>query len=158
MSKALLVVDAQKDFMNTDGALYVPDAMKIKKTIGNVIKFFRSRDIPVMFTQDCHDGSEPEMNTCGEVFPLHCMVGTIGQDNIDEAIPNDDEPVYTKQCYDVFDSKFGNPIIKQTLKDLGVTEIWMVGCATDYCIKAAALGLHKLGVEVYIFEDAIRGG
>lgn len=154
---AICVIDAQHDFMDISGELSVPNAHKIKSTIAEIIKFGHDRNLTVYFTQDAHDGSEPEMKKNGGPFPFHCMVGTRGQENIEEAIPTKDEKVFTKQCYDVFDKDLGNKEIAKWVKDQGFTEVYLAGVATDYCVKAHALGLIKLGIETYVFEDAIAG-
>ena len=38
-----------------------------------------------------------------------------------------------------------------------VQEAVVYGVATDYCIKAAVVGLQKRGVQCYVVEDAISG-
>jgi nicotinamidase-related amidase len=61
--------------------------------------------------------------------------------------------ILEKQHYDVF----SNPLTKKLFEEADVTEAVVFGVATDYCVKAAALGMKKLGIEVYIVEDAIKG-
>ena len=58
---------------------------------------------------------------------------------------------------DVIDSKLGSPDIAKWIEEKKPTEVWLAGVATDYCVKAAALGLRKRNIEVYIFENAIKG-
>jgi nicotinamidase/pyrazinamidase len=36
-----------------------------------------------------------------------------------------------------------------------VTELYLTGLATDYCVKASALDADKLGFETYVVEDAV---
>ena len=153
-------IDVQKDFMNSDGALYVPNAESIKGNIKKILKFAQEYNLPIFFTQDQHDGSEPEMANNGGPFPLHCMKGTTGAENIIDTQAR----YFEKQCYDVFDGKYGNKNIAKWLQDEMVTEVWMAGVATDYCVKAAALGIRKIKVgesqrqiDVYIFDNAIMG-
>jgi len=43
------------------------------------------------------------------------------------------------------------------LKDNNVHEAWVYGVATDFCIRAAVLGLCRLGITTYVFENAIAG-
>ena len=43
------------------------------------------------------------------------------------------------------------------LKNFGVTEIYIGGLATDYCVKYSALDALKDGLEVFILTDAIAG-
>ena len=52
---------------------------------------------------------------------------------------------------------FTNPNITEFLKRAGIREAIVYGVATDYCVKAAVLGMQKLGVQCYVVEDAIKG-
>ncbi|HEV2210404.1 MAG TPA: bifunctional nicotinamidase/pyrazinamidase [Verrucomicrobiae bacterium] len=40
---------------------------------------------------------------------------------------------------------------------VGVTEVWICGLATDYCVKFTALDAVKLGFATCVVEDACRG-
>ncbi|MFW6219692.1 MAG: cysteine hydrolase family protein [bacterium] len=157
MKTAIAVIDVQNDFMNADGNLYVPDAITIKSVIKEIIKFARERNTTLYFTQDNHDGSEPEFIKNGGIFPFHCMMNTEGQKNIDEAQPEEKEMIFHKKCYDVFDPTLGNQNITKWLKDEKIERVYLAGVATDYCVKAHALGLRKLGIETYVFTDGVKG-
>ncbi len=157
MRTVIGIIDTQNDFMNVGGKLHVPGADKIKNVINNIIKFGRERNTTVYFTQDNHDGSEPEFIKNGGPFPFHCMMNTDGQKNIKEALPEENEMVFHKKCYDVFDPTLGNRDIVRWLKENRITEVYLAGVATDYCVKAHAIGLRKLGIDTYVFTDGIMG-
>ncbi len=155
--KIFFNVDTQKDFMNKDGALYVPNAESIK---GNLKKLteFAADQINVISSVDVHYGTEEykdvetELKKNGGPFPNHCMKGSEGCKPIKETFPLDIFTTYiTKQTYDVF----SNPITKVALK--GIKEAVVYGVATDYCVKAAVLGMLKMGIKVTVVEDAIMG-
>ena len=59
--KAICMVDVQRDFMDADGALAVPGTDKIRGKLAQIRQFAADNNIQVFFTQDEHDGSEPEM-------------------------------------------------------------------------------------------------
>jgi nicotinamidase/pyrazinamidase len=42
------------------------------------------------------------------------------------------------------------------LRDRGVSEIWLVGLATDYCVLYTARDGRKLGFEVVVVQDGVR--
>lgn len=157
MKTAIAIIDTQNDFMNKDGNLYVPGAEGIKNVIKEIAKFGRDRKKTVYFTQDNHDGGEPEFIKNGGIFPFHCMMNTDGQKNIKEVLPKKGEMVFHKKCYDVFDPELGNQDITKWLKENKIDEVYLAGVATDYCVKAHALGLRKLGIETYVFVDGIMG-
>lgn len=58
-----------------------------------------------------------------------------------------------KQTYDIFT----NPYTEELLKIRGIGEAVIYGVATDYCVKAAVLGMQKRGIQCYVVEDAIKG-
>lgn len=43
------------------------------------------------------------------------------------------------------------------LKDRGVDQLYIVGLATDYCVKFTALDAAALGFKTTLIEDACRG-
>ena len=140
-------VDTQNDFMNKNGALYVPGAEDI---IGNVLtltNYARKNGINVFGSLDAHTKDDPEF----KIFPPHCVVGTRGQEKINPATRG--EIYFEKQHYDVFT----NPLVEVTLKEDGVKEAVVYGVATDFCVKAAVLGMQKRGIQTYVVKDAIRG-
>jgi nicotinamidase-related amidase len=63
-------------------------------------------------------------------------------------------PLYfSKTTYDVFE----NPEFEKFIKEYGVKEAYVMGVATDYCVKAAVLGMIKLGVDCFVITNAIKG-
>ncbi len=155
-------IDTQNDFMNEDGALYVPNAECIKPALKRLNDYAISHDIQVIKTKDVHFGGpaykdvEGELQINGGPFPNHCMCGTPGEKSIVET-ENDDANVFRKHTYDVFAEKGGSDEIVKYLKDNEVMSAVVYGVATDYCVKAAVLGLLERGVEVIVVRDAIAG-
>ncbi len=43
------------------------------------------------------------------------------------------------------------------LHEARVSEAVVYGVATDYCVKAAVLGMQERGIQTYVVEDAIKG-
>ena len=43
------------------------------------------------------------------------------------------------------------------LKQKGVTEVFVCGLATDYCVKFTALDAVQFGFKTFLIEDASRG-
>ena len=61
---------------------------------------------------------------------------------------------FEKQTYDVT----SNPWFEKVIKAVAPERAFVYGVATDYCVKAGALGLIRAGVpEVYVVTDAIKG-
>lgn len=60
---------------------------------------------------------------------------------------------FEKQSYDVFT----NPNFAEFLKRAQFREAVVYGVATDFCVRAAVLGMQERGIQCYVVEDAITG-
>jgi len=153
-------VDIQNDFMNPNGALYVPKAEELKTAIGNLSKCARTNKIPIWCSIDIHYGDEKhkefegELQKWGGPFPDHCMAGTIGAERIVEVYRMENK-TFSKHTYDIFADP--NKFLEKALIENGVKKAIIYGVATDYCILAAVMGMQKLGIQCYVVTDAIKG-
>ena len=178
-------VDTQNDFMNEDGALYVLGAEEIKPILKEITDYARENNYPILGSVDRHFEDDAELKRNGGPFPDHCMDGTFGQKKIDEInvktyfIENYGEPICQenagiyywngedttnriKKGFQVYFEKqhndvFTNESFRFALKRMGTERAIVYGVATDYCVKAAAIGMKKRGIDVYVLEDAIKG-
>lgn len=172
-TKALIVVDLQNDFV--DGSLPVPDAASIIPVVNRIRQAF---DI-VVFTKDWHPAdhcSFASNHPGGKPFdqadpnglplilwPVHCVQGERGAEFV-EGLNTDSGPVFVKgtdpsvESYsDLADGQGKSTGLREFLKSKGVTEVFICGLATDYCVKATALDAVRLGFKTHVIEDAIRG-
>jgi nicotinamidase/pyrazinamidase len=157
----------QVDFMSPAGKLYVPGASEIIENLRRLTEFARSRLIPIIASACAHREGEPEF----QVFPAHCVRGTPGQRRIPETdhgnapvlgvAPDPDAAirfeksgvvVLEKEVYDFF----SNPNANRVIAAVPDAEFVVYGVATDYCVKAAVLGLCDRGRRVTVVRDAIR--
>ncbi len=159
-------IDTQIDFMNPDGALYVPGAEKIKPVLKKLTEFAIKNNIPIIGSVDAHSEKDPEF----EKFPPHCIKGSSGYEKIPETrmekiilIPNKEgydeviEPgkqiIFEKQSFSIFDNVNFEKILKTSRRK----EVVIYGVATEYCVKAAAEGFVERGYTTYLVKDAIKG-
>lgn len=148
--KALLIVDVQNDFC-PGGSL----AIKEGNDIVPVINELMDKVDVVITTQDWH----PEGSTHFEDWPVHCVADTKGSElnpkldkqKIDQKVlkgTRDDN-----HGYSAFDAT--NISLEDYLKEQDVGSLYVVGLATDYCVRASALDALKLGFHTYVVTDAI---
>lgn len=50
-----------------------------------------------------------------------------------------------------------NSTLENILKELEIDEVYVMGLATDYCVKFTALDSTKLGFKTFVIEDGCRG-
>jgi nicotinamidase/pyrazinamidase len=157
-------VDTQFDFMNPEGGLYVPGAETIEGNLAQLIDYAAENAIPIIASADAHTPDDPEF----KVFPPQCVKGTHGQERIDATLrpaakvienrPVDldldkiNSVVLEKVVFDMFD----NPNTEKVLAYYGAHDYVVFGVATDYCVRAAALGLRKRGYDVTVVSDAVK--
>ena len=174
--KALLVVDIQNDFC-PGGALAVPDGDTIVPTVNKLIDQFDT----VIQTQDwhpaghhsfasSHDGKDPydtvEMDYGTQVlWPNHCVQGSEGAEFHPDLNTTKTQVVIRKgfrKSIDSYSTFYENDNETPTgltgyLRDRGITDLYTVGLATDFCVKWSILDGIKEGFSMYIVEDAVKG-
>ncbi len=159
-------VDTQRDFLEPEGALYVPGSEAIRPNLARLTDHARRQGIPILATACAHTLDEDDP----EPFPPHCLVGTHGQKRVDETawpggvvvgvggrLGEGELPAHLtleKARYDLFSHPEAAAIVGR-LGDVGATFV-VYGVATDYCVKAAVIGLRALGHRVAVVVDAIR--
>lgn len=150
MKKALLIVDVQNDFC-PGGSLAIKEGNDIVPIINNLMK---KVDL-VLATQDWH----PEQTTHFESWPVHCVAETKGAELHPELDKEKIDQILLKGTtqnnhgYSSFDAT--NISLPEYLKEHNVKSLYIVGLATDYCVKASALDACKLGFHTYVVTDAI---
>lgn len=174
--KTLLLVDIQNDFI-PGGALAVHQGDEIIPLVNEIIHY--PFDL-VVATKDWHPpdhgsfasnhGKRPgeHIKLAGLdqiLWPNHCVQGTWGS----ELAPGWDRTEIDKIVYkgtdaliDSYSTFFDNGHRKSTgleiyLREKGVKEIFIVGLATDYCVKYSVLDALQLGFQPFVIADACRG-
>jgi nicotinamidase/pyrazinamidase len=161
---ALVVVDVQNDFADSNGNLYVGGGEDVVPVVNTEIARARSAGAKVVYTADWHPGTTPHFAKDGGIWPVHCVGDTWGAAFHPNLIV--DGPVVRKGTggedgYSGFSMR--DPVsdvvtetgLRDQLERWGIRKIVVCGLATDYCIKATALDGAGYGFEVTLFEDAM---
>jgi nicotinamidase/pyrazinamidase len=162
----LVDIDTQFDFMNPNGALYVPDAEDIIDNIKRLFVYAKEHKIRILSSTDAHKVDDPEF----KLFPSHCVKDTPGNQKIEastcrdniiienieqditESMLDHEQIIIESQTFDIFESINTDEIVKK----LDAHNYVVFGVATDYCVKAAVLGFSKRGYNVSLVTDATK--
>jgi len=174
--RALILVDLQNDFV-PGGALPVPGGDEVVPAANRLQEKFEL----VVATQDWHPpdhgsfaanhpGKNPgdvvELNGLEQIlWPVHCVRETEGAAFVPGLNTERIERVFRKGTdpgIDSYSGFFDNGHRKDTglgdyLRSRDVTEVYVLGLATDYCVKFTALDARMLGFDTFLVEDACRG-
>jgi nicotinamidase/pyrazinamidase len=171
--KALVLVDIQNDFC-PGGALAVAEGDQVVSVANKLMEV-----APLtVATQDYHPPAHKSfasnhgknvfdvinLNGLSQVlWPAHCVQGTLGA----EFHP---QLAYQKNVFakgvdvevDSYSGFFDNGKKNKTalddfLKLNGVKEVFVMGLATDYCVKFTAVDAVELGYKVHLVIDGCRG-
>lgn len=164
---AFVDIDTQFDFMQREGKLYVKEAERIIPNLKKLTGFANKYKINIIASVDAHVPRDSEF----KMFPAHCVKGKPGQRKIKETLiknrvfVNSDKRsqenlgdlltrfrqiILEKKTFDVFSNPNTIPLFKN------IDTVFVYGVATDYCVKAACLGLLRLNKKVYLVSDAIK--
>lgn len=173
---ALVLVDLQNDFV-PGGALGVPHGDEVVPIANAMAQRF---DL-VIATQDWHPPDHQSFaaahpgHKVGDVidlhglpqilWPVHCVQGTRGAEFVAEFDRSRVARVFRKGVdreIDSYSALFDNAHRRSTglgeyLRERRVRHIYLMGLATDYCVKFSALDARQMGLEVTIIEDGCRG-
>ena len=174
MTEALIVIDVQSDFC-PGGALAVPDGDQVVAPINAMMQQFDT----VILTQDwhpsghssfasSHPGHGPfdttEMPYGQQVlWPDHCVQGSSGA-AFHSDLRTDGDLIIRKGFrpdVDSYSAFFENDQTTPTglegyLRSRGITDLTMVGLATDFCVAFSALDARRLNFSVRVVLDACR--
>ncbi len=173
---ALILVDLQNDFCPLgalpvdEGDLVVPIANALMPHFGCVVA-----------TQDWHPathgsfaanhpwrkpGQVIDLHGLAKVlWPIHCVQDSFGAEFVSALHTSGITRVFTKGTdpdIDSYSGFFDNGHRRATgmgdwLKAQGIARVFVLGLATDYCVKFTALDAQQLGFETYLVQDACRG-
>jgi eukaryotic-like serine/threonine-protein kinase len=175
-NRVLLVVDVQNDFC-PNGALAIAGGDEVVSIINKLSRRFAH----VILTQDwhCEDhlsfaSSHPGKKALDRVelsygeqmlWPDHCVEGTPGAEFHPKLDVAHCELVIRKGYHrdiDSYSAFFENDRQTPTglagyLRERGLTRLFLVGLATDFCVAYSAMDARRLGFEVTVIEAGCRG-
>ena len=143
--RALIVVDVQNDFCE-GGSLAVPGGAFVARSISERLATSGSEYAHVVATQDHHIDPGDHFSAHPDYvrsWPPHCVAGTPGAEFHPDLDTARVEAIFRTGAYAAGYSGFegtddtGTPL-GDWLRERGVTELDVVGIATDHCVRATA--------------------
>jgi nicotinamidase/pyrazinamidase len=173
---ALLLVDLQNDFCQ-GGKLAVPDGDAVIALANKLQSHF---DL-VIATKDWHPANHTSFASnhpgkkIGDVvmtngieqilWPDHCVQNTKGSELHPELDTAKIKHIFhkgTDPLIDSYSTFFDNKHLRATglsdyLNREGVTDLYIMGLATDYCVKYSCLDAVQFNFTVHLIENGCRG-
>ncbi|MFE7192057.1 isochorismatase family protein [Kitasatospora sp. NPDC057541] len=168
MHRALIVVDVQNDFCE-GGSLAVAGGAEVAAAITDLIAESSPGYRHILATRDNHIdpgdhfSDEPDYV---HSWPAHCVAGTEGvgfHPNFAPSVTSGAiEAVFDKGAYAAAYSGFegvdeNSRGPAEWLRERQVTEVDVVGLATDHCVRATALDAVRAGFTTRVLLDLTAG-
>lgn len=170
MAKALFIIDVQNDFCEV-GSLAVAGGAACASNITAFLNEHAAGFDLIIASRDWHsaDGDNgghfalaPQEPDFVSTWPEHCVAGTVGAEyhpNLDTSfIDVHIEKGQGKPSYSIFEgvTRDGQPLL-ELLDERSVTDVTVVGIATDYCVLASALDTKASGRDVTVITALTAG-
>lgn len=145
MKEAVIVVDMLNDFLY--GKLACERGLAVIPNLQRLLEAARKHGKPVVYVNDAHLPSDPEMGLWGE----HAMRGTEGAEVIPELRPAAQDYVLEKRNY----SGFFETGLELLLRTLNVDTVVITGIHTHMCCRHTAADAFMRGFKVIGAEDCL---
>jgi putative nicotinate phosphoribosyltransferase len=162
--RALVIVDVQRDFCE-GGALAVEGGAALAGRISDYVRVHHDEYKTIVATKDfhvdpgAHFSEEPDYV---DSWPPHCVAGTPGADLHPDLERDHIDAFFMKgersAAYSGFEaaSDYGVSLADH-LRGRDISEIDVVGIATDHCVRATALDALKERFSVRVLRDLVAG-
>lgn len=169
MARALLIVDVQNDFTE-GGALGVTGGNAVAAGVTTLVGEHPDAYQLVIASRDWHNpnddngghfatDAEPDFRT---TWPAHCVAGTPGAD-YHPALNTESIDVHVRKgqgvpAYSVYEGTTDDgESVHALLERQAITDIDIVGLATDHCVRASAIDAVEHGRRVRVLTDLVAG-
>jgi nicotinamidase/pyrazinamidase len=165
MTRALIIVDVQNDFCE-GGSLAVTGGAAVAAGVSAALAADPdgARWAHVVATKDhhidpgAHFGDPPDYITS---WPVHCVAGTPGVEFHPALDTARVEAVFAKgeraAAYSGFEGSADGVDLATWLRDRSVSDVDIVGIATDHCVRATALDAARAGFATTVLLGLTAG-
>jgi nicotinamidase/pyrazinamidase len=160
---ALLIVDVQNDFC-PGGALAAPGGDTIVPVLNRYVVEARRQGMAIYASRDWHPPTTKHFKEYGGLWPPHCVQGTLGAAfHGGLALPTGTVVVSKgdradREGYSAFDGHTAQGrSLEDDLRARDISQLFVGGIATDYCVKETVLDALKQDFGVTVLADAVTG-
>ena len=174
--RALILVDLQNAFM-PEADLSIPDAQAVISVANQMITLFAQENEPIIATQNWFPVQEPDpldsvaspyqLSTLSALpqdrWPHNCVRHSTAADFVASLEQQHWTSVVRKGSNGVSFSGFtssglkGQADLHSILQEHRVTKVFVLGLATDYCVKFTVLDARARGYSTTLIVDGCRG-
>ena len=135
----------------------MPKGNNLIPAIDTYIKHFSRNGWPILATRDWHPPNHCSFHEQGGEHPTHCVQGSRGAQFHSDLVMPPGMMVISKGTDHKKDSRSGfeGSSLADRLEDLNIKTVFIVGPATQDCLKQTILDARKLGLQVIVLKDAI---
>ncbi|MFC7757486.1 isochorismatase family protein [Catellatospora bangladeshensis] len=167
MSRALIIVDVQNDFCE-GGSLPVTGGAAVAAGVSahlaaDAVAEHRRWD-HIVATKDHHQDPGPHFGNPPDYsasWPVHCVADTPGEQFHPDLDTERVDAVFLKgeyaAAYSGFEGACNGESLTARLRARDVTEVDVVGIATDHCVRATALDAAREGFRTTVLLDLTAG-
>jgi nicotinamidase/pyrazinamidase len=159
---AILLVDPQNDFC-PGGSLAVAEGDLVMPVLSQWAAAAERAGVPVFVSRDWHPPRTTHFKDYGGIWPAHCVMGTTGA----EFHPNLKLPAQTivvskgmgetEDAYSAFQARDDDDTpLADLLHQRGIEHMYVLGLATDHCVKVSALAGLERGFRMTLVPDGMR--
>jgi nicotinamidase/pyrazinamidase len=162
--RGLIVVDIQNDFCE-GGSLEVSGGGEVARRVSRFLAEHGSEYASVIVSRDWHIDPNDHFAASPDyvdTWPVHCVAGGEGASFHPDLDLTVVDTIVSKGAYEAAYSAFdgtdeaGRPLY-ELLLGRGITEVDVVGIATDHCVRATALDAARAGLATRVLLSLCVG-
>lgn len=166
MTKALIIVDVQNDFVT--GSLATDPQEEAVARMSNFVEQQGSAYDLIVTTQDWHIDPGDHFSDTPDFknsWPVHCVANEKGA----ELHPLMNKALYKLPFIQVFKGQYidaysgfegadnKGTLLQEILESHNIEKVDIMGIATDFCVKETALDAVKNGFSATVLSDYVQG-
>jgi nicotinamidase-related amidase len=152
---AVVVIDMANDFVYPGGVIadsggpdYQARAQRLIKPLERLLAAARRAGIAVVYATDAHTPTDSELRK----WPPHAMAGSWNAQIVPALAPKPEDVVIPKQTY----SPFLTQAFERTLRERGITQLYITGLHTDCCARHVSGDAFQRGYDLVWVTDALQ--